>query len=249
MIRKVAIGSGRPKICMSLTEKTVEEIVQGASELLEKGADLIEWRVDFFERHPDESAVKGVLRQLRPVLGDTPLLFTFRTAEEGGSAKISVEAYESLNRWAIQSPEADLIDLELFRGKDLGQRLIPLAHAHGKKVLLSNHDFDKTPPRDEVLHRLMQMKTLGADIVKIALMPNDKQDVLTLMEASVAFSEAHSDLPLVTMSMGPLGVISRIAGGFTGSAITFGAGKVASAPGQIPAADLLVLLEKIEMYS
>lgn len=246
-IRKVAIGSGRPKICVSLTANTREAILMAAKELKEGRADLIEWRVDFFDQYQDETAVKGVLRQLRPILGDCPLLFTFRTAEEGGNASISPEAYESLNRWAIEAVEADLIDLELFRGETLSKKLIPLAHEKGKGVILSHHNFDKTPDKEAILHRLNQMKALGPDLVKVALMPQDKKDVLTLMEASIAFNEANGDLPLVTMSMGPLGLITRIAGSFTGSAITFGAGKTPSAPGQIPAEILLSILEGIEV--
>lgn len=244
-IRDLTLDSGRPKICVSLTEKTKETLIEAAKDLFEGGVDLIEWRVDFFDHYEDETAVKDILSHLRSVIGNSPLLFTFRTKEEGGNAAISTEDYENLNRCAIESAEVDLIDLELFRGETLGSRLIALAHSHGKFVIMSNHDFDKTPAKVEILHRLSQMKSLGSDLVKIALMPNHKLDVLTLMEASIVFSEANPELPLVTMSMGKDGLITRMAGQFTGSVITFGAGKIPSAPGQLPAKDLLSIVEKI----
>ena len=81
------------------------------------------------------------------------------------------------------------------------------------------------------------MVYIGADIAKIAVMPKNKSDVLELLSATLE-AEKKIDIPVVTMSMGKWGMISRISGEFFGSAITFGAGSSASAPGQIPSADL-----------
>ena len=87
------------------------------------------------------------------------------------------------------------------------------------------------------------MQEYGADIPKIAVMPKSVDDVITLLDATNTMKTQYGDRPLITMSMGGTGVISRLAGEVFGSAFTFGAGKEASAPGQIPVAELRKVLE------
>ena len=87
------------------------------------------------------------------------------------------------------------------------------------------------------------MQEYRADIPKIAVMPKSVADVITLLDATHTMKTQYADRPLITMSMGGKGVISRLAGEVFGSAFTFGAGKEASAPGQIQVADLRMVLE------
>ena len=110
------------------------------------------------------------------------------------------------------------------------------------KVIASNHDFDKTPCQAELVARLKKMQEVGADILKTAVMPNSKKDVLTLLAATEEMATNYAEVPIVTMSMSKLGLISRVAGELFGSAITFGAAEKASAPGQIPAGELSEVL-------
>ena len=86
---------------------------------------------------------------------------------------------------------------------------------------------------------------MGCDILKIAVMPNSKQDVLTLLSATEEMYRAHAHQPLVTMSMGGQGVISRLCGEVFGSSMTFGAVGQTSAPGQIPMERLNSMLEML----
>lgn len=102
--------------------------------------------------------------------------------------------------------------------------------------------FIKRPLTEEIVQRLRKMQELGADIPKIAVMPQTKADVLTLLTATVEMQERYADRPIITMSMSKTGVISRLAGEVFGSAATFGAVKKASAPGQISVADLRTVL-------
>ena len=90
------------------------------------------------------------------------------------------------------------------------------------------------------------MQTLGADIPKIALMPNCKKDVLTLLEATLEMSEQYADRPIITMSMAGTGVVSRLTGETFGSALTFGAASPASAPGQIGVHEVPQVLDIIQ---
>ena len=90
---------------------------------------------------------------------------------------------------------------------------------------------------------LEQIYESGADVVKLAVMPQNTKDVLHLLSETNAFHENHPDRALITMSMGAQGAISRVAGEFFGSCVTFGAGEQASAPGQLPMTDLENVLE------
>jgi len=110
---------------------------------------------------------------------------------------------------------------------------------------MSNHDFHKTPAKEEIVKRLTKMQELGADVPKIALMPESKTDVLTVLAATLEVSEKIADRPIITMSMSKTGVISRLAGEVFGSAATFGAVQKASAPGQISVTDLRTVLSII----
>lgn len=126
-----------------------------------------------------------------------------------------------------------MIDIELFNDETQIRALIDDAHAAGVKTIVSNHDFQKTPPEEEIIRRLCRMQELGADLPKIAVMPQSPQDVLTLLSATLAMKEKYATGPIVTMSMGKMGAISRVTGRLFGSAMTFGSAGQASAPGQI----------------
>ena len=105
-------------------------------------------------------------------------------------------------------------------------------------MIASHHDFDETPDRGVIRMLLEQIRESGADIVKLAVMPKSMQDVLDLLEETNAFHEKYPDKALITMSMGAQGAISRVAGEFFGSCVSFGAGEQASAPGQLPMGEL-----------
>lgn len=109
---------------------------------------------------------------------------------------------------------------------------------------MSNHDFQATPPEDELITRMHLMQTVGGDVLKIAVMPASSKDVLTLLSSTDKMA-AETDKPLVTMAMGKLGVISRIAGEVFNSSLTFGTVGKGSAPGQIEIDRLKQCLEII----
>ena len=155
----------------------------------------------------------------------------------------SAAVLEALKTLRAAFPEKPILfTFELFTGDELVKNAIAAAHARGVKVIMSNHDFHKTPAKDEIIYRLRRMQELGADIPKIALMPTCRQDVLTVLSATVDMAEKYADRPIITMSMGKTGVTSRLTGEAFGSAATFGAVKTASAPGQISVADLRTVL-------
>ncbi len=245
-VRNVEIGAGMPKICVPIVGETREDILAEARAIRELPADLVEWRVDFLNNVSSLSllTVLTFLSELRNELGDTPLLFTFRTKREGGEKSISPQAYEELYKAILMSGLVDLIDVELFLGPDTVRRLVRTAHENGVPVIVSNHDFKRTPPKEDILDRLEEMQELGADIAKIAVMPESTQDVEVLMDATATFTK-YASVPAIAMSMGELGLASRTTGERFGSAVTFGTAGKASAPGQLPATELKEILETV----
>ncbi|WP_219952633.1 type I 3-dehydroquinate dehydratase [Dickeya zeae] len=237
-VKNLVIGEGTPKIIVSLMGKEVSSVESEAHYYRDFDFDILEWRIDHFNHVDNIDSVLDAAHKLRTIIREKPILFTFRTAKEGGEKEIAPQAYIALNKRMIDSGLVDMIDLELFTGDQLVSDTIAHAHAKGVKVVMSNHDFHKTPPQEEIIKRLCKMQELGADIPKIALMPQNKSDVLTLLLATQEMSEKYADRPIITMSMSKAGVISRLAGEVFGSAATFGALKKASAPGQIVIKDL-----------
>ena len=244
-VRGTVIGAGRPKVIVPLTGGTVEELLAEAAAVVAAGPDVVEWRVDHLDggrATPESAAAAGTA--LRGALGDLPLLVTIRTAHEGGVADVDDAGYVAVYRAVLATGAADLLDVELMREPDTVRTLVDLAHAAGAAVVASNHDFDATPAREEIVRRLLLMAERGADVLKIAVMPRDPGDVLTLLAATWETAQ-RTDRPLITMSMSGAGVASRVAGGVFGSAATFGMVGRASAPGQVELGALRAALDVV----
>ena len=241
-VRNIEIGAGIPKICVPIVGVTREEILAAAENIKSTKADVVEWRVDWYENIFDFTKTEATMQALREVLGEMPILFTFRTSKEGGEKAIETEAYVELNQNAAKTGLVDLVDVEAFTGDEAVKAVVETAHENGVKVIASNHDFHKTPAKEEIVSRLRKMQELGADIPKIAVMPQNKKDVLTLLAATEEMVSEYADRPIITMSMSGTGVISRLCGEVFGSALTFGAVGKVSAPGQMGIEDLTTVL-------
>ncbi len=241
-VRNIEIGTGAPKIIVPIVGVTKEEILSAARSFDAIPIDVVEWRVDWFEGVFDFARIEDVLKELRDILGDTPLLMTFRTSKEGGEKDIDADAYKELNIKAAKTGYVDFVDVEIFTGDKIVSEIIDAVHAAGVKVIASNHDFDKTPAKSDIIYRLRKMQDMGADIPKIAVMPQSKKDVLTLLAATEEMTSCYADRPIITMSMAGTGVISRLCGEVFGSSMTFGAAGKASAPGQMGVEDLNTVL-------
>lgn len=229
-------GEGRPKVCVPIVEETQEAVWKKAEEIAALPADIAEWRADFYQDIFRMEAVSETLKGLKRRLGDKALLFTFRTGGEGGNRTVDTGTYDRLNELAAREG-ADLVDVEIYLEEaSAGARIRKLQEA-GCHVIASNHDFHGTPPPEEMVRRLMFMQEQGADAAKLAVMPRGRQDVLNLLQATLTADERLA-IPVVTMSMGELGVVSRLSGRLTGSAMTFAALGKTSAPGQIPVSEI-----------
>jgi 3-dehydroquinate dehydratase-1 len=240
----VCIGGGLPKICVPVCGQTKEDILRQCEEAVSAGPDLIEWRVDHFEGMKDPSSLDEVLRHMTDALRGLPVLFTCRTAAEGGEADPTGEEYGELLLWAAGRTEISAIDVEGMKRDIDPESLIRSVHEKGKVVIGSTHFFSRTPKKAEMEVVFDTLERIDADILKLAVMPEKPKDVMRLMNATVERNEI-TPRPLITMSMGELGRISRISGSLTGSAMTFGTVGLSSAPGQLSVETLREILRQL----
>lgn len=244
IVKNKEFGTGKPIICVSIMDEKKEDIIEEVKCLVEQNVEMVEWRVDAFEGVHSPNAVREVLQEVAPIIEKTVFVFTFRSKEQGGMCSLSGEKVYDLHQVAAESKVVDFIDVEYFYTEDADVEVYDLQKM-GTKVITSHHDFHETPSSDVLYMLLEQMKHSNADIVKLAMMPNSVEDVLRLLEETNHFHQKYPNQPLITMSMGKLGMISRVSGETFGSCVTFGAGKNASAPGQIPLSALRQILDTL----
>jgi 3-dehydroquinate dehydratase-1 len=253
-IKDIVIGEGSPKICVPLIGRDEAELETQLEKILaagsrEKRIDIVEFRGDFFQGLDDRQRLRLLLEGFKKKLSGTVLLFTIRSETEGGERLgFSSPAVNDINEFVIENALADMVDVELMSGDERCRELCSLAKEKGVKIIMSNHDFKTTPPKGEIVRRLEKMEHLGADIAKIAVMPEDKRQLATLLDATLIMQEKDGDIPVVTMAMGRLGAISRLTGEIFGSAITFASVEKSSAPGQIPYDVMVKAIEIISDY-
>ncbi|KQD07180.1 3-dehydroquinate dehydratase [Acinetobacter baumannii] len=208
-------------------------------------ADLAEFRIDLLSFASDTKQVIALGHELKKILGNKPMIATIRTKNEGGQLEISDADYGKTYQAYLKNPFMDWLDVEMFRDQKVVSEIVQKAHQKKVLVVMSNHDFQKTPSQDEIEKRLLKQDQMGADVLKIAVMPKSKQDVFTLMNATLKVSQ-QTTKPLLTMSMGQLGTISRVATANMGGSYSFGMIGQASAPGQIDVTKLKQILQTVQ---
>ena len=249
----LALDARRPAVVVPLTGADAGELLAQVRALPGSGVDVLEWRVDLLAAVDGAGACAGagagdavvssaidVLRAVAPEFPELPLLATVRTTREGGGADLDAEAYAQLVGALAESGPVDAVDVEHRHPGAASARAA--AERAGVQVVASYHDFDATPPVEEIVGVLAEMEEAGADVAKIAVTPRSAADVVTLLDATERrFRDARR--PLVTVAMGALGAPSRLVGGVFGSAATFATAGAASAPGQLPVDDMRSVLD------
>ena len=237
-VRHKVIGGPSPLVCLPLVADDAAALMAQAETVVALKPDLVEWRVDKFQELQSPEPVMAALPALRRALGEIPVIFTCRIVTEGGFQPIDADTRLAIDLAAIASGQIDVIDAELANDPAMIAAIRDACRQSGVKLILSSHDFEKTPEAAAIVEKLCQAEALGADIAKVAAMPQTHQDVLTLLEATYVARRGAVKIPIITMSMAGLGAVSRVAGGLFGADVTFAVGAESSAPGQIPIADL-----------
>ncbi len=196
--------------------------------------DVFELRVDQFRRR-ETSYVKEIVELLKKEKFYT--ILTIRSKEEGGTDIPDGERF-TLFRELIEY--IDIVDIELT-SYGLRKEVIKLAEEKGKLSLVSYHDFEKTPSESEIQKIIDEGKNLGANIVKYAFSVKSKDDVGRILKVTYK----NRDKNLVAIGMGELGKITRVAGFFFGSIMTYTFVGKSFAPGQI---ELNRLIEELKFY-
>jgi 3-dehydroquinate dehydratase-1 len=231
-----------PYICTPLTGKTREVVLEQLDTVITQEPDIIEWRADFLTGLANTTLVLEIISEMKAKTA-IPLLFTIRAEHEGGETiTLSEEDKVQLMVDVCEKSAVDLVDYETSNDKKFVQQITDAAKSNEKKIILSYHNFNMTPDEAELIERAQQAAAYGADIAKFAVMPNGKDDVFRLLEVTKMI-DSLLDIPVVTMSMGDIGGLSRILGWAYGSIITFGVGVELSAPGQIPVKKLRETIE------
>lgn len=248
LVREAEFGGARPLICVPLVAGSLAELLEQAALAHALSPDVVEWRADSFDDLSSDGVV-GAAQSLRKTLDREALIFTLRSSEEGGAKAVAQDRRSHLIRMAIGTRQFDIVDLELANGPDFIAPIMRLAREQGVRVILSFHDFQSTPENGALLSTVAAMIRQGADMAKVACMPRDPADVLRLLEVTLTARRMFPAVPLCTMSIGTLGVLTRVAGFLFGSDMSFAVGKTASAPGQIPVADLKAAIEALGRYA
>ena len=241
------LGNGKePLICMPLVGRNEQAVLNELAAVLTKAPDLIEWRVDFFAGIEDMARTVLLAQAIRANSSGVPIIFTRRSIREGGEhIGMTEDKVLQLYQAVCRAGTVDFIDYELSSAPADFASARTLAKETGVQLIASFHHFEMTPSREDIMAKFVAMESAGADIAKVAVMPQNIKDVLVLLEATLA-AQNNINLPLITISMGAYGAISRLFGWVFGSSVSFVVGQSASAPGQVPIEDLRAVLEVVQ---
>jgi 3-dehydroquinate dehydratase-1 len=216
-------------IAVSLNDKNYKENLKKAKQI---GADAVEYRIDGFENtsidHCKEVISYGNSLGLKAIL-------TIRAPFEGGLKEIPnrLEHYKEL------TPLADFVDIELKAPKEEKEEVKRTVRSNGKKLILSYHNFEKTPPKGEIERIFTEIVKEGADIAKVSFKAESLKDISNLLCVA-----AVQPIPTVSIAMGEIGKISRIAAYVFNSVISYCALETAFAPGQLTLEEMVELRKK-----
>jgi 3-dehydroquinate dehydratase I len=207
--------------CLSIVFESVDQCLEHL-----KNFEIVEYRLDkinFQERIPELFKVS------------IPTIATYRP-----SNNVSDLERKNILKQAIDNG-ANYIDIELDANEEYLKELVNYAKQKNTKIILSYHDYIKTPAKRELEQIIFWAKDYSPDIIKIACQVNNKKDNARLI------SLYESDFPLVVLGMGEKGKITRIASILLGAPFTFVAfdKNTQTAQGQFSSDELNDILNRI----
>jgi len=221
------------KICLPIVETTMEK----AFRAVEEGnclADLIELRVDY---------LRGAALEKLLQAGEKPLIVTNRRRLEGGRYRGDEKKRLVILREAT-SLGAAFVDVEIRTERSSLREL--MKNKNGTRMVLSFHDFQRTPSGAELRKLLDRMNRQGADVAKIVTFARSWDDNLKVL-ALIPYARRRRQA-IVTFCMGEKGKMSRIFSPLMGAAWTYAplSRKRASAPGQLTIQEMREIWERLE---
>ena len=224
----------------TITQLCLDEIIKYKDYI-----DIVELRIDQWENFVIKN-VDTVVQQLRGLNLDFKILVTYRTSSQGGKGNIEETTYIDILKLLIEYAQFELLDIEWSGAINTDQyaQLITDAQEKNLNVVLSHHNFEETPSLEEIKFIYYKMQKLAPQYLKLAVMPNNKEDVLHLLEAMSVTSD-NTPYKVIGISMSHLGLVSRVAQGVFGGSISYGCLGEPQAPGQI---HVKALKQQLEFY-
>ncbi|WP_028841817.1 type I 3-dehydroquinate dehydratase [Thermodesulfobacterium hveragerdense] len=209
--------------CVSLAKTKINQVCEQIEKFSEI-TDLFEIRVDSLENPSKDEILKVFFYPFR-------FIFTLRTYREGGKAQVSPQSYADWILWALQQPFY-LVDVE-WRYLKKYYKLFDLTNSFYDKILVSYHNFNRTPEKGYLKRMLCEMGDKGVIKAKIVTMAKVFEDSLRLLDL-IRFAK-ELGIELITFGMGDAGSLSRVLCLLAGSPFTYVAPSKEEtvAPGQI----------------
>lgn len=236
---------------LDLEEKAVivavilEKPLETSKKAAQMGADVLEIRLDLLGIRDLEIATETI-RKIKSETG-LPVIITNRSNTEGGNweGKEADRVGLLTNLLSIKDGP-DAVDIELSAEREERDSVVKAARTCGKTIIISSHDFLKTPSFQEIKATLEETFLAGADIAKLAVMPRSMRDVLDLLRVTLDACEAGK--AVCTIAMGEPGKHTRVIAPFYGSVLTYASVEdtVSAAPGQLPVDKLKKIMELLE---
>ena len=217
-----------------------------ARKLAPGAVDFLELRVDEFAALPNAAQELERLNTAAPAL-PAPLIVTVRHPREGGAGTLSAAQRSALLREWMR--HGTWIDTEL---RSITQLAVAIEEARKRHlgIILSFHDFQKTPSLKQLRALAARARNAGCDIFKVAARANTPRDFAVLLEfltTTPGFGASLAGKPaLAVMGMGLYGQVSRLALGNAGSVLNYGYLDTVQVPGQWPAKQLKERLRELE---
>ncbi|KAJ8760750.1 hypothetical protein K2173_017897 [Erythroxylum novogranatense] len=218
-------------ICVPIMADTVDQMLVQMKLAKEIGADLVEIRVDFLKNFNPRPDLEVLIKQ-----SPLPTLVTYRPNWEGGQYGGDESKRKEALRLAMELG-ADFIDIEFKVAHEFFHSLQG-NRPEKAKIIVSSHNYQKTPSTEDIGDLVAAIQATGADIVKVATTALDITDNARMFQVLV-----HSQVPMIGLVMGEKGLLSRILAAKYGGFLTFGSleAGVVSAPGQPTVKELLDL--------
>lgn len=231
---KMVLGSAQPVIAVPLVGETREAILKEAQTVKALNPDLIEVRADFWDFIEDTEKSVEMLKDIKAVMPEVPILLTVRIKAERGHQDVDEAKKFAFYDRAIAEKLPTLIDMELAYGPEKIRNFKKKLDGTGIKLVVAYHDLKATPPSAEIKAIMEREIAAGGDVAKIVVKPNKEEDVLTFLNGTLSFRRANPTYPIIASGSGDVGRITRLIGGLFGIDLTFASGVKGSNPTQMP---------------
>ncbi|HPR42311.1 MAG TPA: type I 3-dehydroquinate dehydratase [Candidatus Methanofastidiosa archaeon] len=216
-------------LCACLAEDSIEKCMDRAKEI---DTEMVEHRIDYLnDIHSLDKLYKEIAQ---------PVIATVRPHWEGGRYTESERSRLRVIKDAIDA-ECEAIDIELATPTDVRGEAVGYAKERGVLVIASRHVFSGTPDLLELIETIDKMRDMGADVGKIVTTANETEDCNVIIEL-----QRHAraiKFPLVSFAMGEIGLMTRVSSIRNDAPFTYVSAGVATAPGQVDASRMRVLME------